>query len=71
MQLFKQIIIFICQLLKENLVIQLMIDLKMHYFSSDHDQITEHTQRNTHHALAHLFHFNNFGSFHDLANEIL
>jgi hypothetical protein len=69
MQLFKQIKTCICQLLKENLVIQLITNLKMHYSSSDHEQITKHTQTQTHLALTHFFHFNNVGSLHGLAND--
>ncbi len=42
----------------------------MRYSSSGHDQITKHTQTNTHPALVHIFHFNNIGSFHGLANDI-
>jgi hypothetical protein len=51
-------------------MIQLITYLKMRYSSSGHDQITKHTQTNTHPALVHIFHFNNIGSFHGLANDI-
>jgi len=43
MQLLKQIKTFIFQLLKENFVVRLIIDLKMHYSSNGHDIKTKHT----------------------------
>ncbi len=46
MQLFTQIKTFVCQLLKENLVIQLITNLKIHYSSSGHDQITTYLETN-------------------------
>jgi hypothetical protein len=69
LQLFEQIMTFICQLLKENLVIQLITNLKMQYSSSGHDQRTKHIHTNTHHAPTQLLDFNNVGSFHGLAND--
>jgi hypothetical protein len=68
LQLFKQIITFIFQLLKENLMIWLITNLKMHKLSNGHDQKTKHTH-NTHLAPTRLFHFNNVGSFQGLAND--
>ncbi len=68
-QLFKQIKTFICELLKENVVIQLIIDLKMHCSPSNHDQRTKHTHTNTHLALIQLFRLDNVGSFRGLAND--
>jgi hypothetical protein len=50
-------------------MIQLIIDLKMHYSLSGHDKKTKHTQTNTHLLLAQLLHFNNGGSFHGLVNN--
>jgi hypothetical protein len=55
--------------LKEKLVIWLITDLKMHYSSSGHDKKTKHTQTNTHPTPIQLFHFNNVGVFHGLAND--
>ncbi len=40
----------------------------MDYSLNGHDQELN-TQRNTYLALAHLFHFNNVGSFHGLTND--
>ncbi len=71
MQLFKQIKTFICEFLKENLVIQLIVDFKMRYSSSDHDKKTKHTYTNTHLAPTQFLHLNNVGSFHGLTNDIL
>ncbi len=71
MHLFKEIKTFIYQLLKENFVIWLITNLKMHYSSSGHDERTKHTHTNTHPTPTQLLHFNNVGSFHGLANGTL